>query len=280
AQGRVGGFSEDINEVIAGLEKQRRQQEERAEEAAQLLERAEKFYNEVSERAKLLQERETELKRSQEQAVQEAINEAKGEIAGVIQELKQQPKSGQTAQQATEELNAIAQRRLPKKTPPKQQGYLPKVGERVRIPSLGQTAEVLEIGENQKQITVRFGLMKTTVPITDVESLDGQKVEVPKETPKAKPAPPAAKPSSQPTVRTSQNTLDIRGKRVHHAEPEIEKAINQALNSGVLWIIHGKGTGRLRDGVHEILKYHPQVECFELAPQNEGGAGVTIAYLK
>ncbi|MDB9313984.1 endonuclease MutS2 [Spirulina sp. CS-785/01] len=281
AQGRMGGFSEDINEVIAGLEKQRREQEEKAEEAAQLLDRAETFYNEVSERAKQLQERETELKRSQEQAVQDAINEAKGEIADVIQELKQQPKSGQNARAATEELNAIAQRRLPKKAPPQKQGYLPKVGERVRIPSLGQTAEVLDIGENQKNITVRFGLMKTTVPITDVESLDGQKVEVPKEPPKAKSASPAKTESKpQPTVRTSQNTLDIRGKRVHHAEPEIDKGINQAMNSGVLWIIHGKGTGRLRDGVHEILKHHPQVERFELAPQNEGGAGATIAYLK
>ena len=47
-----------------------------------------------------------------------------------------------------------------------------------------------------------------------------------------------------------------------------------------MWIIHGKGTGRLRQGVHEFLKSHPQIERFELAPQNEGGAGVTIAYLK
>ena len=49
---------------------------------------------------------------------------------------------------------------------------------------------------------------------------------------------------------------------------------------GVLWIIHGKGTGSLRKGVHEILERHPQVSHYELAPQNEGGAGVTIAYLK
>ncbi|MFP4008279.1 MAG: Smr/MutS family protein [Spirulinaceae cyanobacterium] len=85
---------------------------------------------------------------------------------------------------------------------------------------------------------------------------------------------------SKSNVRTSQNTLDIRGSRVTNAEPEIEAAINKALDSGTLWIIHGKGTGRLREGVQDFLQRHPQVERFELAPQNEGGSGVTVAYLR
>ena len=62
---------------------------------------------------------------------------------------------------------------------------------------------------------------------------------------------------------------------------EIERAIAKAVaaGSGVLWVLHGKGTGRLRQGVPEFLQQHPQVERFELAPQNEGGAGVSLAYL-
>jgi DNA mismatch repair protein MutS2 len=80
-------------------------------------------------------------------------------------------------------------------------------------------------------------------------------------------------------IRTSTNTIDIRGARVAEAEPDLEKAISRATNSGMLWIIHGKGTGKLRDGVHQFLELHPQVKRFELAPQNEGGSGVTIAYL-
>ncbi len=81
-------------------------------------------------------------------------------------------------------------------------------------------------------------------------------------------------------VRTSQNTVDIRGKRVHLAEPILEKAIDNAIEIGTLWIIHGKGTGSLREGVHQFLKSHPLISSHELAPQNEGGSGVTIAYLK
>jgi DNA mismatch repair protein MutS2 len=54
----------------------------------------------------------------------------------------------------------------------------------------------------------------------------------------------------------------------------------KAIEAGVLWIIHGKATGRLRQGVHEYLQRHSQVEKFELASQKEGGAGVTLVYLK
>ena len=68
-------------------------------------------------------------------------------------------------------------------------------------------------------------------------------------------------------MRTSQNTIDIRGSRVAEAEGDLERAIASATASGILWVIHGKGTGRLRQGVHEFLQRHPQVERFELAPQ-------------
>ena len=281
AQQFVGGYSEDVNQVIAGLEAQRREQETKAKEASQLLKQTERFYKEVSEKASSLQERERDLKLSQEKAIQQAIDQAKAEIAQVIRQLQQGPQTAQKAQKATEKLNKIVQQdQLPKQEPPKQKkpGYQPQVGERVRIPRLAQTAEVLTAADADGEITVRFGLMKMTVPLTDIESLDGKKVEVPVKQKPASP-PPSSRPKSTVTVRTSQNTVDLRGSRVADAEVDLEKAIASAIESGVLWIIHGKGTGRLRQGVHEFLQQHPQIERFELAPQNEGGAGVTIAYL-
>jgi DNA mismatch repair protein MutS2 len=81
-------------------------------------------------------------------------------------------------------------------------------------------------------------------------------------------------------VRTAKNTIDIRGKHVADAEFDLERAISQATQLGTLWIIHGKGTGKLRQGVHAFLERHPLVERFELAEQAEGGTGVTLAYLK
>jgi DNA mismatch repair protein MutS2 len=62
------------------------------------------------------------------------------------------------------------------------------------------------------------------------------------------------------------------------AEVLLDRAIAAA--EGVLWIIHGHGTGKLRQGVHEFLQRHHRIERFELAPRDEGGSGVTIAYLR
>ncbi|MBD2034237.1 endonuclease MutS2 [Leptolyngbya sp. FACHB-321] len=298
AQALVGGASEDVNQVIAGLEAQRRRQETKSQEAAQLLESAEHLHRELSRKAASLKEREQSLQQAQEQAVQAAIAQAKSEIAQVIRQLQQGPVSAQAAQQATDSLHQLAERRLPSRQPkPPKPGFRPQVGDRVRIPRLGQTAEVLTAPNDDEEITVRFGLMKMTVPIDDVESLDGEKaVKKPKaetrsQEPEARSQKPGATQSppthdtptpnhDTPIIRTARNTIDIRGSRVADAEPMMEQAIAQAYESGVLWIIHGHGTGKLRQGVHAFLQQHPQVERYELASRADGGAGVTLAYLR
>ena len=283
AQSLVGtGSSEDVNQVIAALEEQRREQETKAREAGKLLEQTERFYSEVSEKASSLQEREKELKAVQEKEVAEAIAQAKKEIAKVIRQLQQGDRTMQKTQQARDAIDRLSAKELAKTQTPKpaKPSYKPKVGERIRIPRLNQTGEVLSIDEDTEQLAVRFGIMKMNVGLSEIESLDGQKAEV---KPKAKAAVKGASPKSKRpavAVRTSSNTLDIRGERVNNAEIKIDNAISKAIESGMLWIIHGKGTGRLRQGVHEYLKRHPQVEKFELAEQKEGGAGVTIVHIK
>ena len=280
AQSYVGGASEDVNQVIAGLEAQRRRQETKSQETAKLLESAEQLYGQVSAKAAALKERERDLQQAQEQTVQAAIAEAKREVTQVIRQLQQGPMTAQAAQQATEELNQLGDRHLPsrqQKAPPKPVGFRPQAGDRVRIPRLGQTAEVLTSPDSNDEISVRFGLMKMTVSVEDVESLDGQKAVKREPEPKKEIALPP--PSVEPLIRTSRNTVDIRGSRVADAEPAIEKAISENLG-GALWIIHGHGTGKLRQGVHAFLQQYPLVDRFELAPREDGGAGVTIAYLK
>ncbi|MCT7951675.1 endonuclease MutS2 [Ancylothrix sp. C2] len=289
AQSRVGASSgEEINSVIAGLEQSRRNQETKAKEAADLLKQTELLHKELSQKSSELQQREQQLKLSQEIAVTEAISTAKAEIARVIRRLQQGTPTGQDAQQATANIDQVAEQYLPsRKAPPRPKpGFMPKVGDRLRIPRLGQTAEVLSAPDESGNLTVRFGIMKMSVSLADVESLDGEKAEMPVKT---KPHPSAEKtgptpdkiPVQLPTVRTSKNTVDIRGSRVSDAESQLERAIVEAVpTSGALWIVHGKGTGKLRQGVHEFLQHHPQVSRYELAANSEGGAGVTVAFLK
>ncbi|WP_333413038.1 endonuclease MutS2 [Microcoleus sp. MOSTC5] len=294
AQTYVGGASQDVNQVIAGLEAQRRKQETKAREATQLLHQTEKLHREVSQKAAALQERERELKIAQEVAVNEAIGSAKSEIAQIIRRLQSGNQTAQNAQQATDTLNQISEKHLPSRQQPAKPkpSFMPKVGDRIRIPSLGQTAEVLSGPDANEELSVRFGIMKMTVKLGEIESLDGQKPETKAQlakvaaqaqalaTAKAKQAASEpTKPNPEIAIRTANNTIDLRGARVSDAEIEIDRALSKAVEYGVLWIIHGKGTGQLRRGVHEFLASHPQVSRFELASQKEGGAGVTIAYL-
>ena len=277
----VLGATQAVNEVIAGLEAQRRSQETKANQAAALLRQAEAFYLEVSQAATQLQAREQELKLNQERAIQAAITGAKGEIAQVIRQLQQGPQTAQAAQQATFALDGLNNRHLPAKSTPKPPpGFNPQVGDRIRIPKLGQTAEVLTKVDDSGNLSVKFGIMKMNVALVDIESLTGEKAASPPKKSAAKVPGKATPAAAVVAIRTSKNTVDVRGQRVMNAETEIERAIGQAYQSGIMWVIHGKGTGKLREGVQEFLSHHPQVDRFELAGEKDGGGGVTIAYLK
>ena len=283
----LGGASQDVNDVIAGLEAQRKQQETKAEAASKLLKETERLHQELSRKAAALKERELELKQAQEKAIQDALVQAKGEIAQVIRRLQQGQPKAQDAQKATEALDQIAQQRLPSRQqkPPEKPKFQPKVGDRIRIPSIGQTAEVLNEPDENGQLTVRFGIMKMSVSLAEIESLDGQKPEIPtksksSDSHKSSTSEQAAALPKKAMVRTSKNTLDLRGKRVSEAEIEIDQMLGHMVDFGAIWIIHGKGTGQLRRGVQEFLTNNPLIERFELATEAEGGAGVTVAYLK
>lgn len=272
----MGDTSADLNHVIAGLEGQRRQQELKAAEATQLLQQTEVLHRELSTKALALQQREKQLKQQQEQVVQEAIAQARGEIATVIRNLQKAGNTAQEAQKARQSLETLQEKHISPKPKP-QPGFHPQVGDRVRITQLGQTGEVLSISSESQQLTVRFGVMKMTLGFTEIESLAGEKIP----TPEAKKKPEEPKPSSLsvPMVRTTNNTIDLRGSRVAEAEQQIDQMLaNRA--EGSIWIIHGKGTGKLREGIQLFLQSHPQVAKYEPATDADGGAGVTIAHVK
>jgi DNA mismatch repair protein MutS2 len=278
AQQAVGmGQSSEVNQVIAGLEAQRRRQEERADQAAQIVAQAEKLKDEIEQKAALLRTRERDLQQQQEQAVKAAIAAAKADIARVIRQLQQGPQTAHAAQKATQALDQLVETRLPTGTHPAKvqasQGYRPTVGERVRLISLGgQTAEVVSQPDAEGKLLVRLGLMKMTVALSDIESLKGEKAVLPE-----KPQPPAPSPPPAPAVRTSRNTIDLRGMRVLEAEAALDEFMATA--SGPIWIIHGHGTGKLKQGVQQYLKHHPQVQRFTAADTADGGTGVTVAYV-
>ena len=78
------------------------------------------------------------------------------------------------------------------------------------------------------------------------------------------------------SVRTSQNTLDVRGLRVHEAEVVVEEYLRTS--AGPLWVIHGIGTGKLKLGLRKWLETVPYVLKVTDADQNDGGAGCSVVW--
>ncbi|MEO1179863.1 MAG: endonuclease MutS2 [Cyanobacteria bacterium J06636_28] len=286
AQTYVGvSKQDDVNEVIAGLEAQRKRQEDQAEQAAGIVAQAEALKADIERKAAAIKDWELNQKLEQEKAVQAAVAEAKAEIATVIRRLQKGNPTAQAAQKATDLVESIAQQQaVPTGHHPAKQAitdYKPKLGEKVRLIGLGgQTAEVVEEPDSDGKVAVRFGLMKTVVDLKDIESLTGQKAATAK--PAAEKAPEKRrtvkvikKEPAAPALRTSKNTIDLRGMRVAEAEADLENFI--AKSTGPIWIIHGHGTGKLKRGVREFLKRHPQVRSFDHAEQADGGTGVTVA---
>jgi DNA mismatch repair protein MutS2 len=92
-------------------------------------------------------------------------------------------------------------------------------------------------------------------------------------------SPGVSKPSPVGSTRSPGIELNLRGKLVEEGLEELERYLERAYSSGLLFvrIIHGKGTGKLREAVRNALKSSPYVASFEEPKDSEGGAGVTVA---
>jgi DNA mismatch repair protein MutS2 len=268
AQRRLQGESQ-VDKVIAGLEAQRAQLEERAAQVGSLHQELETLYRQLQERSRRLAEREAQLEYQQRQGLETLLAAARQEVAAAIRKLQQ----GDAPHQVTAHLEQIRKRYLPAPQPVDTE-FVPEVGDRVRLRGLGQTGEVIAV-EGEVYV-VRSGLLKFTVPRAQLDPLDEHQAKQ-RQRPKAPPPPP---PATAPlNLRTSHNTLDLRGKTVAEAEAILEAHLAQA-PPGPVWIIHGHGTGRLRAGIRAYLQNHPRVQSFAAAPPHEGGSGVTVAQLR
>jgi DNA mismatch repair protein MutS2 len=154
----------------------------------------------------------------------------------------------------------------------------------VRLRSLGMEGLVTGLGESD--IEVQVGNLRVKARLSDVQR-PGE----------AEPAPQAAPSTARRRSRklvseeAASTTifhpspgmeLDLRGQRAEDALEAMDRYLESAFLAGLPFvrIIHGKGTGKLRLAVREVLQGHPHVSSFESGHDNEGGDGVTVAKLK
>ena len=283
AQGLLAPRGEgEVNQVIAGLENQRQRQQEAAEEAAALLARTELLHEELLERWQQQKQQSAELQEQRRLELERSIRDGQQEVRRIIRRLRQgrdvdTTRLGETARRAGQRLKSLQQQHRPAPERRDHQGWLPKLGDRVRVLSLGKAGEVLALSADGRELTVRCGVMRLNLELSAIEGLNGEKPAPP-------PPPQVAIRSSRrlggggPQVRTERNTVDVRGLRVHEAEAAVEDQLRIA--SGPLWVIHGIGTGKLKRGLREWLATLPYVERVSDADQGDGGAGCSVIWPK
>lgn len=154
-----------------------------------------------------------------------------------------------------------------------------EVGDTVYVTKLDQKGTVLSI--NGKELEVQLGSLKMNVKAKDCKFVA-----------KAQKEKPAAGSSGRKAARSGNSfmsktqeahrDIDIRGMMVDEAEVILGKFIDDSVMAGLsqVLVIHGKGTGALRKGVHAYLKRHRNVAYFQFADMSEGGTGATLIELK
>jgi len=281
-EGEGGG----VNRVIEGLEQQRRQQQEAAEAAAVVLARTELLHEELLARWEQQKEQSAELQEQRRQQLERSIREGQGEVRRLIRRLRRGAadadrgdgrSAGEVARQAGQRLKRLEAEHRPQPQRREHADWKPLVGDRVRLLALGKAAEVLAISADGLELTLRCGVLRSTVALAAIEGLNGEK-----------PAPPAPPPvtvrsrrapgSRGPQVRTEANTVDVRGLRVHEAEAAVEERLRGA--NGPVWVIHGIGTGKLKRGLREWLAGVPYVERVSDAEQGDGGMGCSVIWVR
>ncbi len=147
-----------------------------------------------------------------------------------------------------------------------------KVGDKALLSHIGTVGTVLSLPDSKGEVMVQAGAMKMKVPVKVLRKAP--------EEPKKKTKGGGSKVSVAP--RQAQMECDVRGMTVEEALVQVDLFIDGAcLNSlKQISVIHGKGTGALRSGIHSHLKRHPSVSEFRLGRYGEGEDGVTILTLK
>ena len=150
------------------------------------------------------------------------------------------------------------------------------VGDRVFVKSLGGEAEIVSIDQKKNTVQVQSGMLKMKADVSDLRLIGAKKQ------PKKQQGGTRKVHTGANATLSATSSIDLRGTTVEEAMLDLDKFIDGVLRTGLneITIIHGKGTGTLRKGVHTYLRKHPNIRTFRVGTFGEGEEGVTIAELK
>ena len=149
------------------------------------------------------------------------------------------------------------------------------VGTKVFVSTLGQNGVVLSKISKSKEVQVQIGLIKTNIPIKFLEKPKNMKNDL------TKISSSNSYGSSVSKTRTANSEINVIGLTVDEAIPLVDKFLDDCFLAKLQTarIVHGKGTGKLRQGIHSFLKKNKRVKSFRVGTYGEGEMGVTVVEL-
>ena len=286
ARRRIDTENESFETVIRQLNEDRIGAEKAREDADKYRLESEKLRNRLKDREEKLEKNRDKIINEAKQEAQRILKEAKETADSAIRNINQL-KSVEDYAKAEKERERL--RKNLKDTASKggfgekgpSQPVSPKkikVGDMVRVmPMGGVTAEVMSLPDKDNNISVRIGFMQSRVSVRDVEFAGNSNAQA------SKPKQPAKKSGSySPKALTVSHELNLIGMTTDEARPVLEKYLDDAYLAHMdqVRIVHGRGTGALKNMVHERLKKIKYVDSFRLGVFGEGDTGVTIVKFK
>jgi DNA mismatch repair protein MutS2 len=228
-----------------------------------------------AKKIKLLSEYETKFKqylKNAESKLEKIVNEAKKKEQPVFKE----------AHRSVKEVKKEWRTHLPSPSEGRKPVEELKAGQFVKLLNFNQEGVVQKVDLNLKKAEILVGEIKIKTPFDAIEYIKEKEVH------EDKPSSPTKKPPKKdiPTHiiledEVSQK-INVIGMTVAEALPIVDRTIDHALIRGLenIEIIHGLGTGRLKEAIREHLKEHSYVKSFGSDEQSRGGAGVTLAQIQ
>lgn len=265
----------EVESMIASLEDSRLRSEKDADETHEVLLETERLKKELEDELKQFEEMKENLEEKAKEKAKSIVETAKQEAEAVISDLRAMRLNAGATVKEHELIDA--RKRLDDASPAEKKKAQAKAKEAPRPLQAGDEVQVLEYGQKGTLLekisdhnwVVQIGILKMNIKESGLEYV---------------------KPKKEPVVttrvrgRSSQVKLelDLRGERYEDAIRRTEKYIDDALLSNYhqVSIIHGKGTGALRQGVQQFLKNHSRVKKYRFGEAGEGGHGVTVVELK
>ena len=280
AEERIPSDERRVTALLGELEAREKALGASEREAGEIADDAKDRARRVAEREKNVTQREREAERASRQEARKYLLEARAEVERTIRELKAASEQGEeAAREARKRVEGLANeqgRELDRigrdeGTAAAARDQAPvSVGDFVEVDTLGgRVGRVVEVRDDEAVVAV--GVMKLALPKSSLRLAAAEATA---------PEVAVAVRGDLPDVH-APSEIDLRGMRVGEVEDIVMHAVDAAVRADLktLRIIHGKGTGALRERVAEMLRKESRVSNFRLGAWNEGGAGVTVVEL-